>query len=300
MPNWKTKKQKNKQKGKQTQAKQKPNKTQSKKKAKTGKTNTPNNKQNNKTQHRQGEQGQLSRRKVMAHASSQSPSAWHEINNQKHSKETKTSPYRKTCEGSNKTLSGNQASSQPGALRSPRVSRAGIMNHMSEMWYRVSSVSCLLLHTSLFNSFIVLRLFVDSDGPSLFPSLRLVAFLCGCMGLRPFLCVWLLFLLILWSLLVPLSRIGHTRGKKNKPKGPKSQKSRSTTPGGLTKRQRITNLSLERIQNKLAQWATYAYLGQDGPVSHQPWLSCHLESEVSVHERDRCVSVCVSACMLLR
>ena len=41
----------------------------------------------------------------------------------------------------------------------------------------------------LVNSFIVLRLFVDSDGPSLFPSLRLMAFLCGCMGLRPFLCV---------------------------------------------------------------------------------------------------------------
>ena len=93
-----------------TKTTQNQTKHRARKKAKTGKTNTPNNKRNNKTQHRQGEQGQLSRTKVMAHASSQSPSAWREINNQKHSKETKTSPYRKTCEGSNKTLSGNQGS----------------------------------------------------------------------------------------------------------------------------------------------------------------------------------------------
>ena len=42
----------------------------------------------------------------------------------------KTSPYRETCEGTNKTLSGNQCSPQPGAPRSLRVSRTGNETHV--------------------------------------------------------------------------------------------------------------------------------------------------------------------------
>jgi hypothetical protein len=77
---------------------------QSKTKAKT-ETNTPNNRQTTNKQKRHCEQGQLSRRKVDVYASQQSYQYGVKIQS-KYSKETITSPYRKTSEGTNKTMSG--------------------------------------------------------------------------------------------------------------------------------------------------------------------------------------------------
>ena len=90
-------------------------------------------------QNRHCEKCQLSWRKVMAYASQ-----WSRQYGVKHwtrssTKKKKTSPYWKTCDGTNKTLGGNQGSIQPGAPRSPRVSRTGITNHMSETFLKTSN-----------------------------------------------------------------------------------------------------------------------------------------------------------------
>ena len=84
-----------------------------------------------KTQNRHCEHGRLSWRKDVLCAESS-------INQSKHRKEPKTSPYRKTCERSNKTLSGNHAP----------VSRTGIKNQMSETFLKTRLVeSCSTYNT---------------------------------------------------------------------------------------------------------------------------------------------------------
>ena len=84
--------------------------TEQDKKQKQKKNNTPNNKQNTQNAKPALWTGPAQSEKSDVLCIIAESSVWREINNQKHSKETKTSPYRKTCEGSNKTLSGNQGS----------------------------------------------------------------------------------------------------------------------------------------------------------------------------------------------
>ena len=100
------------------------------------KNSTPN-KKTHETQKRHCEHGQLSwKRDVLCIIVE--CCVWREKPN-KTPKRAKTSPYIWTCDRSNKTLSGNQGSPQPGAPRSPRVSRTSIKDYMSETSLKTSS-----------------------------------------------------------------------------------------------------------------------------------------------------------------